>query len=71
MRSSFVEASTIQCSGDNSTAPDVKQHAGQPEKSSINEFRSADPLAKFFGDCKKRQGTTLVVPQVQQEEFGL
>jgi hypothetical protein len=32
---------------------------------------SVEPLAKFLGDCEKRQGTTLVVPQVQQGDDGL
>jgi len=30
-----------------------------------------EQLAKFHGDCKKRQGTTSVVPLVQQEDVGL
>jgi hypothetical protein len=28
-------------------------------------------LAKFHGESKKRQGTTSVVPPVQQEDVGL
>jgi hypothetical protein len=30
-----------------------------------------EPLAKFLGDCTKRQGMTLVVPLVQQDDGGL
>jgi hypothetical protein len=30
-----------------------------------------EPLAKFHGEGKKRQGTTSVVPPVQQEDVGL
>jgi hypothetical protein len=37
----------------------------------IRKSQQLEPLAKIFGDCKKRQGTTSVVPQVQQEDGGL
>jgi hypothetical protein len=32
--------------------------------------RSVEPLAKFPWDCKKRQGTTLVVPEDRQKMMG-
>jgi hypothetical protein len=34
-------------------------------------IRFTELLAEFHGDGKKRQGTTLVVPLVQQEDVGL
>jgi hypothetical protein len=37
----------------------------------FNYFPQLEPLAKFHGEGKKRQGTTSVVPPVQQEDVGL
>jgi hypothetical protein len=35
------------------------------------ENQAVEPVAKFHGECKKRQGATSVVPPVQQEDIGL
>jgi hypothetical protein len=34
-------------------------------------FFPVEPLAKFHRNCKKRQGTTSVVPEDQQKDVGL
>jgi hypothetical protein len=34
-------------------------------------FQQVEPLAKIHRNCKKRQGTTLVVPEDRQKDDGL
>jgi hypothetical protein len=36
-----------------------------------NRINLSEPLAKFLGDCMKRQGTTLVVPPATLKSVGL
>jgi hypothetical protein len=49
----------------------IRQGADRLAGGDVNFDRNRQPLAKFIQDCKKCQGTTLVVPEEQQNHVGL